>query len=127
MSFADDIKKFSEKAQLTQEEIVVSTLFEINKGVISATPVDTGRARGGWVASIGSPSTGGSTDTTGAKTISSANNKAKKAPGNVYYLTNGVEYIEYLEYGRSQQAPQGMARVTVKDVMSKLRLSNVGS
>jgi hypothetical protein len=31
------------------------------------------------------------------------------------YLTNNLPYIKKLEYGSSQQAPRGMARVTIAD------------
>jgi len=122
MSFADDIKKFAEKTGNNMEDTVVTTIFQLNELVVKRTPVDTGRARGGWVASVGNPSSSkGSQDTSGSATISKANRKAAGSVGNIYYLANNVEYIMLLEYGRSGQAPQGMARISAQEIKQNMR------
>lgn len=39
----------------------------------------------------------------------------------VMYLSNNVNYIQYLENGSSRQAPQGMLRLTVQELVSRGR------
>ncbi len=147
MSFYEDIRKWSEKTKKDQDKIVVAAIFQLNESVIFRTPVATGQARGGWVASIGSVGfSGGTFDKSGRGTYSKTNTIASKAPGNVYYLTNNVFHIRMLEYGGypktpikgtwnkskqkyeilssggfSRQAPQGMVRVSIIDFKNGLK------
>jgi len=65
-----------------------------NTRIAQRTPVDTGRARGGWQMEHTRPSSN-----VGRVTIS-----------------NQVPYIIYLEYGSSQKAPQGMVRITMQEI-----------
>lgn len=119
MSFTADIKAFAKKTGQNAEEQAAATLFKLNSLVVNRTPVDTGRARGGWVASVGSPSQGkGRADKGGQGTIRSANNQADKAIKNkdIYYLANNVKHIVKLEYGSSDQAPNGMVRVSMQEI-----------
>lgn len=104
MSFADDIQAFADKTEQKLEDTVVAVIFKLNESIIEATPVDTGRARGGWVASLGSPSSAKGGSASGAK--SRADSVAKKAGGKIYYLTNNVVYIRVLEYGEYPNPPK---------------------
>jgi hypothetical protein len=142
MGFADDIAKFAKKTKQRKEDVVTATLFRLNELVIYRSPVITGRARGGWVASTGSISSGaGSTDTNGSATLANANAVAAGAVGSVYYLVNNIKYIATLEYGGypnppkvgswdkvtqsykilsvggySKQAPAGMVRISIAQI-----------
>lgn len=117
MSFADDIKKFAKKTGNNASEQAVATLMKLNELVVKRTPVDTGRARGGWTASLGAISLNlGTVDKNGTKTISKCNAVAQKAPSNIYYLSNNVSYIGFLELGSSKQAPSGMLRKSIKEI-----------
>lgn len=90
--------------------------------IMQKNPVDTGRSRANWNASVDVPDT--STDDTlrledvparqaeGGAIIAGAD----FAGGHDVYLTNGLPYIEGLEKGRSQQAPHGMVGVTVEEL-----------
>lgn len=64
------------------------------------TPVRTGHARSGW--QIRSTTVRGVRVTT---------------------IWNTVNYIVYLEYGWSQQAPSGMVRVTLDEMAGQLRVA----
>lgn len=77
--------------------------------VIRMTPVDTGRAKGNWQATIGSPASG-----EGMSSESEVIATIPQHAGSVVYLTNNVPYIQKLEYdAHSQQAPNGMVRISV--------------
>lgn len=119
MSFAVDIKAFAKKTGQNAEEQALATLRKLNSLVVDRTPVDKGQARGGWVASVGSPSRSkGRIDKSGKGTIRSANIQADKAIKNkdIYYLANNVKHIVKLEYGSSDQAPNGMVRISMQEI-----------
>lgn len=119
MSFAADIKAFAKKTGQRADEQAVATLFKLNSLIVNRTPVDTGRARGGWVASVGSPSQSkGQADKSGQGAIRKANAQSEKAVKNrdIYYLANNVRYIVKLEYGSSDQAPNGMVRISMQEI-----------
>ena len=88
MSFESSIKAFSEKTQARVQKVISKSANEFANRVIERTPVDTGRAKSGWELSL-----------TEAEAT----------------LRNQVAYIRALEYGHSQQAPQGMVRVTIAE------------
>jgi len=131
MNFASDIRRYAEHVGNDVENQTVATLFQLNDLVITRTPVDKGGARGAWIASTGSPSSGtGTPDTQGNRTISKANNVAMTAVGKVYYLTNNLKYIRVIEYGGflegdgekvlstgySRLSPKGMVRVSIDEI-----------
>ncbi len=115
------------------DEVIRGTLLDMTRKVIFRTPVGNpslwqdppppgyvgGTARGNWQATIGNPAQGelNRTDQNGQSTVADAAPMTEAAPGNVYYLTNNVPYIERLESGAwSSQAPQGMVRVTLSEL-----------
>ncbi|CAN0156797.1 unnamed protein product [Scytosiphon promiscuus] len=104
--------------------------LELSRQVILGTPVDTGRARGAWYASLGSPSlvVGDATDQSGATALGRAIPIAQGfQAGQRFYVTNNVPYGPILEGGRrfdavanrvvgSLQAPDGWVRQSVQRV-----------
>ena len=54
MSFSSDIKKFAEKAKVGYNDAVNNSLQRVSRSIIFMTPVDEGRARGNWHASLSS-------------------------------------------------------------------------
>lgn len=87
--------------------------------LVLKTPVDTGRARGGWQVVIGRFPQGPTDrlDPTGEGTIQAGAGviAAIRTPRRCV-LSNNVEYIEKLEHGGSRQAPDGMLRRTVDEL-----------
>lgn len=79
--------------------------------VVKGTPVDTGRARGGWQVEIGrEPPVQSIIDPTGAATFARANDKLapyRQGIGDqklaAVWITNGVPYIEVLDRGLKRQ------------------------
>jgi len=134
-TFSDDIKKFSEKTGTTLDQVIIDYVVGVSQKVIERTPVGNpslwqsnappgyvgGTARANWIPSIGTPdqtevnSTDENRGSTQVLAIQS------QIPGNIYYLTNNVPYIERLEYGWSTQAPNGMMRRTLREARSILR------
>jgi hypothetical protein len=121
MSFASDMKKWAEKTKQDHRSVYTTVIFQLNDFVIGETPVKLGQARGGWLAGVDSiPSGEGTPDLTGEATIAAANEIASSAYGSIYVLVNNVKHIRKLEYGSSDQAPDGMVRRGVRELKSKL-------
>ena len=110
MSFESDWQKISQKLDRVLSEGIRATLFEVGTAIIKETPVDTGRARGNWQASVNSASGAELSRTSEGAAIVQLSQEASAAIGNTFFFTNNVPYIRRLEYGYSDQAPQGMVR-----------------
>jgi hypothetical protein len=107
-------RKIGDKVLVVQKKVALQCL----EGIVNMTPVDTGRARGNWQVTIGSPKQGHDwerKDKGGSATIDQGRSTVNElsSPGTVY-ITNNLPYILALENGRSStQAPQGMVRLTL--------------
>lgn len=126
--FALDVSKWVAKAKMAPERVVRSVTIKLWSAVIKGSPVDTGRFRGNWFASGGTPSSEVSQtmDKTGGATI---NNATQVVVGIADWtnmtLTNNLPYAEVIEFGVyhgdgpntvggfSRQAPSGVVRVNV--------------
>lgn len=76
--------------------------FEALKRIVKRTPADTGRARGGWFVTVGSPADkpAATKDTEGGSTLTSGRTVIKTSrPYQVIWLNNNVDYIRILEEG----------------------------
>jgi len=116
MSFASDLASFRRKTGLKMDLVCRKVVFELNRDIILATPVDTGHARANWQIGISVAPTGEiqGTDKSGGSTIAAALPTVQQfGAGKVAYLANNAPYITQLEYGSSKQAPAGMARIAV--------------
>ena len=147
MSFADDIKKFAEKSNNTVDEVIIHFVLDLAEKVIVGqppllgTPVDTGWAINNWVASIGEPTLAvpNEADRSGSASMQGVAFASLTAPGNIFYLTNSVAYINKLEYGGfpnppkkgnnltiggySHKAPKGFVRIGVMAAKKQLMRS----
>jgi len=112
------IKKVSEELEVSVDEITRKIALTAYNGITRKTPVLSGRARGNWNLSIGSPD---STINENATQIKPA--KLKKGDGlEAIYITNNLPYIRRLEYGHSKiKAPKGMVRVTLAEIKNQFR------
>lgn len=115
MSFAQQVATFAAKSEKAIDQTVRAITYALFAEVIDRTPVDTGRLKGNWQLSQGSPIRGTVTvtDKDGGTT------KTKVAAGmggwgSVTYLTNNLPYAYRIEYdGWSHtKAPAGMVRVS---------------
>ena len=123
MSFSKDLDKVTMNLKGYAEEMVRGTLFNLSASIIKASPVDTGRFRGNWQASLNAPKQGKlqRLDRTGGGAINDMSSVVMSLNmGQTFYLTNNLPYARRLEYGYSKQAPSGMLRINVMRVQSEL-------
>lgn len=113
--FQIGLDRFVEDIDVNVGRLHRAVALEGLAGVVRMTPVDEGRARGAWTVSHGSPDFAepGTLDTRGGATIARGGTAIAAAePYSEMHIVNAVPYIEELENGSSQQAPNGMLNVT---------------
>lgn len=123
-----DFAALAQAVNLTIEQAIRYTALRVHNGVIEKTPVDTGRARGSWGLSLGSPGTyelpeGNYGPDGGAQRARAEQQNLDQLTGENpqdVWIFNNLPYIEALENGHSQQAPLGMVAVTLAEVEAEI-------
>lgn len=114
-SFALQLAQFAEQAKEAVDASLREIVIELGNSLIRMSPVDTGRFRGNWQFSIEAPAAGtlSTLDPTGTEaTARIAGDSILFRAGETAFIVNNLPYAIPLEYGHSDQAPQGMVRVT---------------
>lgn len=117
MGFAQEMEEITTDIRERLNQAVRKVALEMFTQVILASPVDTGRFRGNWQVEIGIIPQGvlEINDKSGTATISAATAKANNLKaGQTIFLVNNLPYARALEFGHSQQAPNGMVRLAVQ-------------
>lgn len=91
--------------------------------LVLTTPVDTGQARGSWVASLGSPTEEPPTDwaPTPADAIGRVEAVVSAAKDEKIYLVNAVAYIILLRDGYSPQAAAGWVDRSIEEGLRSVK------
>ncbi len=127
-TFARRIRARGKRIEQNADALVVKTAILINQAVVLATPVDTGRARANWQASIGTPITEPTDDEdiSGNSTISGNNGViSRRASGQTVFISNNVDYIGDLNDGSSSQAPANFVELAVQEAIKFVRGAKV--
>lgn len=109
MSFESQLNAFVSGTEKKLERTVRAVKLELFRSVILDTPVDTGRARGNWQATLNSPATEEIENESMSVALAGVAANLGKV-NDVSFLANNLPYIEELEDGSSKQAPAGMVR-----------------
>jgi hypothetical protein len=114
-------------------DVTVKLCLEALSRLVMKTPVDTGRARGGWQVAIagkgelvsvlqGMAAERAALDPDGSVTISRGAAIINAMPDfAIIDIENNVHYILQLEDGHSGQAPSGMLSVTVEELVAMFK------
>lgn len=115
MSFARGVASFAKRAEASTDNAVRAITFSLFREVVQRTPVDSGRLKGNWQVSQGSPAIGTTetTDPSGANTIAAIAGGIGGL-GSVTFLANNLPYAQRIEYDgwSATKAPAGMVRVS---------------
>jgi len=99
-------------------------VFAAHKSIVEKTPVKTGRARGNWMVSVGSPQwSEQESDKSPGGRITIMREFAKRNEVDIEetaYIINGVEYVPHLERGTDKFPPFGMIAVTEQELKAKI-------
>lgn len=115
-SFAETMAAFAEQTREAIDDVFREVVIEIGTSVIRLSPVDTGRFKGNWQFTIGSPSNQSldTVDKAGHETIAALVAQVSSLEaGQIAYIVNNLVYGVPLEYGHSAQAPAGMVQITL--------------
>lgn len=124
MSFSSDVAKWSKATNTGIDQTIRAVCLSVTQGVVWRTPVDSGRLRGNWFATVGAPSIEllENVDKSGIRTINRAKRAIQDAPGKQWWITNNLPYAMLIEFGHSKiKAPAGMVRITAAGVEIDMR------
>ena len=126
MTFSSQVDNLLDKAADKASKRVRGTVLGIMRDTIKDTPVDTGRLRGNWFSSIGSPVDATPEGRTMGASMSNAVDVTKKFNiGDDVYFTNNLPYAYIVEFGGMVNGhPRkgvGMLRRSIGIRTSKLR------
>jgi hypothetical protein len=121
---ANKMDRLSKQIPVEVAKGLKETVLVIDQALVTATPVDTGRARSNWVVGIG-PSTEaidayapGTKGSSGGANTAAALQQAKDfldgTDASTIYISNNLKYIQYLNEGSSAQAPSGFIEAAVQ-------------
>jgi len=136
-NFTINLAKIIEQAKENGAAIARKIALELETRVILKTPVDTGMLRNRWSVSLNSIDNAEyGADKTGQESISRALGELSSFKlGDTIWITNNLPYMQNIEFGLygkgksatsktingySSQAPQGVIRITFKEVSSAL-------
>lgn len=118
-------RKIAENADKLTRKVALAA----DQAVVSATPVDTGRARSNWIAQIGAPASQviepyapGEAGSTGNSNVQAATDQAEQVIsgynyGEEIHITNNLPYIQRLNDGHSAQAPANFVEQAVLEAV----------
>lgn len=106
------------------ERMLREAALRVLTQVVISTPVDTGRARGNWQVSVGSPISAEikRLDKVGNSTIAAGNTTIGTArSGDTIWIANNVPYIGRLNDGYSSQAPANFVELAIQRAQAGIR------
>lgn len=131
-SVADQLKKIADRSERDMNTVVRRTNLQLSTSIVLKTPVDKGFLRGGWVAQINSEpaSSPERVDKSGQLALNGARAIVGQSDlGDEYYFVNALPYAAVVENGEfpqpgtdktvngySRQAPQGMVKISIREI-----------
>jgi hypothetical protein len=120
-NFAAGLKSYAQRTSQSLDDATIEVCTKLSLMVIKKTPVDSGRARSNWYPEINKVSRATSETRSVNEAISDAISTAQSASGSIFTLTNNLPYSIRLEYGWSKQAPSGMVRTSIAEIIRDLK------
>lgn len=120
-AFSIPISQLAEKLKADIALVARKATLDVFTAVVLKSPVDTGRFRANWNVSVGAPDTSTTESTDQARGQVEAAKALTLPLGGVTYIANGLPYARALEYGHSQQAPNGMVRLSAMEYADYVR------
>lgn len=131
MSFESQVKKWAKKAIKRKDNIVSYSFKRLGTLVVNRTPIGDvstwennppidyrpGTLANNWFAGIGEPEPVElrEPNVTAADSLSQIDAASLIAPGKLMHISNPSPHARRNEYGWSNQAPQGMVRISVRE------------
>jgi len=110
IDFAIELRKLAEFSDTNYEAVVAETVVDLFRAILERTPIDTGRAIANWFIDFDPESDPGEYDYVNARGFDYSLSDA-----DTIWIYNNLEYIIPLEEGWSDQAPQGMVALSLRE------------
>lgn len=115
------------RAGVAQKTFIRKISIDLLRKIIEKNPVNTGRSRAAWAPLF--TMLGEAIPEAAPPTLLPENqgepegSVEESGSDDNYYLliANNVPYVVYLEYGTSDQAPEGMVRISMMELLDELR------
>jgi len=131
VQFNTSLMKAASKVDGEILDFIKTVAAEVFRRIVMKNPVDTGRSRGNWQIEFNNPAIGIIPDEKrnewnavllkGLSKLDKIKLQDITKNLNSIHITNNVNYISYLEDGRSKQAPRGMVAISLHEVETFLR------
>ena len=113
MSLSSDLKKFAQLSIQKQDRVVKGSFIQLGNEMEFKSPVDTGEFKSSWIGAIGSVSD--RTFQPGRDAVSALSLMLGGfRVGQVFYYTNSTPQAVPIEFGHSEQAANGVVRLTAR-------------
>lgn len=129
--FSIRIRDVAKGVPVRTDRMVRQVILVCTATVVLRTPVDTGRARSNWQATVGPPAVGtlpepASPGEGAQRAVQAANTAASTYNGGgEANITNNLPYIGELNRGHSQQAPANFVQEAVAVGIKKIQSSRI--
>jgi hypothetical protein len=122
-TFDLDLEQFAGNTERKFAALIKNIVLEMFSRVIKRTPVDTGAAQNSWEIGVNAipegveVTVGGAAfgEVSQAQILKGLEAFTEFRVGDTVYIVSNIEYIGFLEERRSDQAPQGMVKITVRE------------
>lgn len=115
--FKTDLSQFADKIDLSVAQFRERLTLGLKEKIERRTPVDTGRLRASWAVSDTEPSS--FTPPVGANGRGPVQ-ATFRDPFDISFITSNLPYTLRVEFGHSQQAPNGMVRISLAEMITEL-------
>ena len=122
-SFTEDLKRFGAKTEKAIGMVVREIVLDLHRYVVMRSPVDTGRFRANNQISLNDIPSSSTLEFDKDSTATISNNEAVVATfdlGDTVFIYNNVAYALSIEYGHSKQAPGGVFRISIQDILTHI-------
>ena len=119
--FKIDLDRFADKVELDLSQFRMRVSLDLKTKIEKKTPVDTGRLRSSWAVSDGAPS-----DYIPPEGLTNALGPIQATfshPYDTSFVTSNLAYAIPVEFGHSQQTPNGMVRVSLAEIQTELEVA----
>ncbi len=122
-SWSIPLDRVAQRLGMRLDVVARRVTLGLAKDAIQKTPVDTGLCRGSWVHGVGriNETLPDTEDIAGDVSITRITASYNTTPvASVHYISNNLPYAVALERHHSRQAPHGMVRVSIIELLTEM-------
>ena len=115
-TFDAELKAYAEVLDAKIEAVLKLIVLDIYNRLIDANPVDTGHSQANWRIALDEPDDAIRNGASGKQPP----NLTEFPAGRDIFVTNPVDYVQWLNEGTSKQAPAGFIQIALAQVEAKV-------